>query len=337
MCFCRDDRSFRTVSHIFSPKKIIKTSLIISDFCFMSVIKQKSFTESAKSAEYVDSHIKRWTEDHASEDKNLLSSSLISHSNKTFINQTILSKFDIVITTEKLSCLCEVMNINEDIINFIMSVENERYSTSRKCNSKQRKRLYFFNSSFYNFISTNKSSSDTKKNNNKINIFKFDKIFIPIYNHPSNGWTLVAINMSNRRLFYYDSCYCDGNGSTVLLTVFNWLSDEAKLRNVIFDPVAWDFSEGGKGIPQQMDHNDSGVFVILYADFIARGLSVTLIDKTKIALYKEKIALWILKASQAGVDTVKTVSIARKRPREDELIVDDRVKTACLLLELSHS
>jgi Ulp1 family protease len=311
----------------------------------LSCIKQQKSADLTSSAEYVNLQLLKWNEDHKAEDKIILQSYLNTNIDQ-IRDHTIITKFGYDMTTMKLSSLSELRHVDPDIVNFAMSMENDRQTSSQppplpqqqqqQQQGKKKKKMHFFSCSFFDSLVESDHFKGAKKQK-KINVFKLDKIFIPILLEQLQ-WALVVVNVYSHKLLYYNSMYSNGIGLTALTTVLNWLTSEAKSRNVFFNAAQWDFSEGGRGIPQQLGICDSGIFVILYTDFIARGLSVTLIDNTKTTHYKEKIALWIVKGKFARIsDSVETAPISLKRPRENDLMIDDHVKTACLLLEFSNN
>ncbi|GBG63613.1 hypothetical protein CBR_g38924 [Chara braunii] len=108
------------------------------------------------------------------------------------------------------------------------------------------------------------------------NIFDFDILIVPV-NKQESHWTLLAVNIKEKALEYYDSflrsrsdfCY------RVFDAMCRYLEDERldkKHPNTDVDPSRpWRKRLMTEGIPQQEDAGSCGVFMCTFAELLARG------------------------------------------------------------------
>ncbi|XP_043276088.1 sentrin-specific protease 1-like [Venturia canescens] len=99
----------------------------------------------------------------------------------------------------------------------------------------------------------------------KTNIFKFEKMMIPI--HLGNHWSLAVINFLTKNITYYDSLRRKDQG--YLRTLLHYLDEEARIKGE--DPInqnEWTLG-AEREIPTQQNGFDCGVFVCLYAKYEA--------------------------------------------------------------------
>jgi len=100
-------------------------------------------------------------------------------------------------------------------------------------------------------------------------VFSKPLILIPIHCN-DNHWTLVVINMKQKRFEYYDSLR--GPPDMVLTNLRRWLEDESlDKKKVPFDTSGWTEVVWKRGqTPQQCNGWDCGLFMIYTADWLAR-------------------------------------------------------------------
>jgi sentrin-specific protease 1 len=99
-------------------------------------------------------------------------------------------------------------------------------------------------------------------------LFSQKWVFIPI-NPGQNHWTLVAINMEEKTIVYYDSM---GDRDQALLhTVLDYLKQEHRdKKKCELDSDRWTLSHADN-IPKQENGYDCGLFLLKYAQCLARG------------------------------------------------------------------
>jgi hypothetical protein len=143
--------------------------------------------------------------------------------------------------------------LNDELINYYHMMLRERsYQPEKfikKSHTKGPKKalpkVHAFNSFFYTLLSTRGYSGVrrwTKKA--KVNLFEVDRVLIPI-NKGGFHWILCVVNVTERRIEYYDSMGREGESSEnrpVLQNVRSYMMEEAKAQNRSPDEVAnWSF------------------------------------------------------------------------------------------------
>jgi Ulp1 family protease len=116
---------------------------------------------------------------------------------------------------------------------------------SSKSSSKPLPRIFAFNTFFYSLLSSRGYAGVrrwTKKA--KINVFDLDRVVIPI-NKGGFHWILAIVNITEKRIEYYDSMGREGESNEnrhVLTNIRNFLQEEAKAQNRSADEIAtWSF------------------------------------------------------------------------------------------------
>ena len=81
-----------------------------------------------------------------------------------------------------------------------------------------------------------------------------------------------------------------------ILDIFlRWLIDEMKMKQKMdLDHNSWTYIQNRSFIPQQENTIDCGIFVMMYADFLADDLPLDFTQKD-IITYRKKIAASILR------------------------------------------
>lgn len=137
--------------------------------------------------------------------------------------------------------------------------------------------------------------NDVRRWTKNIDIFEYDKIFIPI--NISNGhWTLAVISMQLLEIKYYDSL--NGNGMNYKNVLQRWVGDEAAdKKNILdYDVSQINLNPNMPAVPQQSNYVDCGVFTIVCADFLSDNLNLSY-NQTNIPLFRNKIGMSIIRGS----------------------------------------
>ena len=113
-------------------------------------------------------------------------------------------------------------------------------------------------------------------------VFGMDLVLVPIHCN-GNHWTLAVINFVDKRFEYHDSLR--GSGRHVIKNLRDWLrkesADKRKCEWEGWEEIAghpndgewrngWSEKEWERGIPQQRNGFDCGVFMCKNADYHAR-------------------------------------------------------------------
>ncbi|XP_060690410.1 sentrin-specific protease 5 [Hemiscyllium ocellatum] len=126
-------------------------------------------------------------------------------------------------------------------------------------------KVHFFNSFFYKQLQT-KGYNGVKRWTKKVDLFSKALLLIPI--HLEIHWSLLTVDLPNRKICLYDSQGIHFN--SCVQNILKYLKTEAGERN---RPA---FLEGWKAfattcIPQQKNDSDCGVFVLQYCKCLALG------------------------------------------------------------------
>lgn len=210
----------------------------------------------------------------------------------------IADKFNIEITGKELVCLRNLNWLNDETINFYMGMLDERQKRNQKSSyalPHHRARVHFFSSFFYTKLSENgytyKSVSRWTKRA-KINILDLDKIVLPVH-VGQNHWCCAIINLAEKQFEYYDSL--GGSNPTCLRNLRRYVEDEVKTYNPTkLQELKLDTWKEVhvKGIPQQNNGSDCGVFTLKFADYASEGLPFNFTHRD-MPYFRRRIALEI--------------------------------------------
>ncbi|XP_020114368.1 ubiquitin-like-specific protease ESD4 [Ananas comosus] len=102
-------------------------------------------------------------------------------------------------------------------------------------------------------------------------LIECDKIFVPI--HKEIHWCLAVVDVKDKKFQYLDSL--GGIDIMVLRVLARYLMDEVKDKNAKqIDTSSWK-QEVVDNLPLQKNGWDCGMFMLKYADFYSRGLSLS--------------------------------------------------------------
>lgn len=116
-----------------------------------------------------------------------------------------------------LLCLLNGRWLNDNIINYYISILEEK---------NELKDIKIFNTYFINKLIQNGKYNymNVRRWSRKIDIFKKDKILIPI-NQNNVHWTLILIDMIDKIIYYIDSL--GGLGDKYFDNILHYLRDES--------------------------------------------------------------------------------------------------------------
>eukprot|EP00063_Salmo_salar_P049315 XP_014024150.1 PREDICTED: sentrin-specific protease 5-like isoform X2 [Salmo salar] len=179
------------------------------------------------------------------------------------------------LTLEDLSTLDDQNWVNDQVINMYGELIME--ATEHK--------VHFFNSFFHRQLVA-KGYEGVKRWTKKVDLFSKSLLLIPI--HLEIHWSLITVDMANHHIHYYDS-----QGIVFKYTIENimrYILAEAKEKKQASYQNGWKMIIN-KGIPQQKNDSDCGVFVLEYCKCLAlkEPLQFTQDDMPKVRkrIYKE--------------------------------------------------
>uniref|UniRef100_A0A087XYC1 Ubiquitin-like protease family profile domain-containing protein n=1 Tax=Poecilia formosa TaxID=48698 RepID=A0A087XYC1_POEFO len=117
-------------------------------------------------------------------------------------------------------------------------------------------KVHFFNSFFYKQLVA-KGYDGVKRWTKKVDLFSKWLLLIPI--HLEIHWSLIAITMATKTISYYDSQGIVFRHTTN--NIMKYLQSEAREKKQAAFQKGWKIAII-KGIPQQKNDSDCGVFVL---------------------------------------------------------------------------
>ena len=209
----------------------------------------------------------------------------------------MVEKFNTPMTRKLLKCLDGCSWLNDEIVNFNMSMLQER--DMKLCGLfHQRTSSHYYSSFFMTKLMDSGDGSynynNVKRWSKKFNIFQKQKVFCPI-NVKNTHWTMLIMYIQEKKIKYYDSMA--SKGTRYLNGALRYLHDESiKTSESNFDPYEWELISTGDQIPQQENGFDCGVFSIMYADFITDDLPL-IFSQDQMPMFRKKICANILRGS----------------------------------------
>lgn len=191
-----------------------------------------------------------------------------ANQNKVLVNH---EKSNIEISGKMFRCLRPGEWLNDEVINLYLELLKER----ERREPQKFLKCHFFNTFFYKKLINSKNVYDYKSvrrwtTQKKLGygLHECDKIFVPI--HQGTHWCLAVINKKEKKFQYLDSL--KGIDTEVLEVLARYFVDEVKDKTgEDVDISSWE-TEFVEDLPEQMNGDDCGLFMVKYADFYSRNL-----------------------------------------------------------------
>ncbi|KFQ84654.1 Sentrin-specific protease 2, partial [Phoenicopterus ruber ruber] len=181
-------------------------------------------------------------------------------------DEIMSSAFKLKVTREDIHTLRNLRWLNDEIINFYMSLLVER-------NKKEGyPAVHAFSTFFYPKLISGGYKA-VRRWTRGVDLFKQDLILVPI--HLRVHWALVVIDVRKKTIKYFDSM--GQKGDKICETLFRYLQEESReKRNLELTLSEWTLhSMESHEIPQQLNGSDCGVFMCKYADYVSRDKPIT--------------------------------------------------------------
>jgi len=209
--------------------------------------------------------------------------------------EVIVDNFGIPITRSKILCMRNGIWLNDEIINYCVSMLQLRDDQ----NPKHTLKSHLFNTFFMDKLlndSKRYNYNNVKRWTKKFTVADLDKVIIPI-NILNNHWTLGAIYIQQKKIYFYDPTR-GGHGPKYLDVMWNWLQDELRTNNngQILNKSEWTI-ESIQVSPLQTNGTDCGVFIIMFMDFICDNLPLNenSFNQSHMPFFRRKIVNDILR------------------------------------------
>lgn len=203
-------------------------------------------------------------------------------------NLVLSAAFKLRITQRDLATLQEGGWLNDEVMNFYLSLVMERCS-----GEAAGLKVYSFSTFFFPKLRGGAGGqagghAAVKRWTKAIDLFLYDLILVPL--HLGVHWAMAVIDFNSKTLKSYDSMgqRHDDICSQLLL----YLREEHKTKKGRdLDSAKWTIgSLRAADIPQQKNGSDCGVFACKYADYIAKGRPLTF-KQCHMPLFR-KLMIW---------------------------------------------
>ncbi|XP_074547785.1 sentrin-specific protease 2 [Halichoeres trimaculatus] len=232
-------------------------------------------------ARHSDEDIPRLTKDMAAEVSGALAQS--------DPNLVLSAAFKLRITQRDLSTLQEGSWLNDEVMNFYLSLIMERCA-----GDSAGLKVYTFSTFFFPKLRGVGGAAQTgghaavKRWTKAVDLFLYDLILVPL--HLGVHWALAVIDLKSKTVTSYDSMGRRHDDICGLLLLY--LKEEHKAKKGRdLDSTKWTIgSLRATEIPQQKNGSDCGVFACKYADYIAKGRPLTF-KQCHMPLFR-KLMIW---------------------------------------------
>lgn len=212
--------------------------------------------------------------------------------------EVLVTGFNTELTRQDLQRLRDTEWLNDEVINFYLSLLKQRSDDRlKKADAQQAAageawpRVHFLNTFFYPLLSDKGgyNYARVQKWTRRIDLFAMDRVVVPI--HLGNHWCLAVINLQDRRFEYYDSL--GSSNRECLQRLRRYLQDEARDKKKIeLDLADWGDHQP-KDIPLQKNGYDCGVFACKFAECIASGRPFYF-SQVDMPIYRKRMMVSIL-------------------------------------------
>uniref|UniRef100_A0A8C6Q7L4 SUMO specific peptidase 2 n=1 Tax=Nothobranchius furzeri TaxID=105023 RepID=A0A8C6Q7L4_NOTFU len=194
--------------------------------------------------------------------------------------------FKLRITQRDLATLQEGGWLNDEVINFYLSLIMERSS-----GKAAQLKVYSFSTFFFPKLRGGGQPGGhtaVKRWTKAVDIFVFDLILVPL--HLGVHWAMAIIDFKSKTVKSFDSMGQRHDDICRLLLLY--LKEEHRVKKgKELDSTKWTVGSLKAGeIPQQRNGNDCGVFACKYADYIAKARPLTF-KQCHMPLFR-KVMMW---------------------------------------------
>lgn len=203
-------------------------------------------------------------------------------------NLVLSAAFKLRITQRDLATLQEGSWLNDEVMNFYLSLVMER-SSGEAAGLK----VYSFSTFFFPKLRGGGGEqagghAAVKRWTKAVDLFLYDLILVPL--HLGVHWAMAVIDLKSKTVKSYDSMGQRHDDICTLLLLY--LKEEHKVKKGReLDSTKWTVgSLRATEIPQQRNGSDCGVFACKYADYIAKGRPLTF-KQCHMPLFR-KLMIW---------------------------------------------
>ncbi|XP_056282997.1 sentrin-specific protease 2 isoform X1 [Pseudoliparis swirei] len=203
-------------------------------------------------------------------------------------NRVLSAAFKLRITQRDLATVQEGGWINDEVINFYLSLVMER------CSSEAAGlKIYSFSTFFFPKLRGGGGGPAggypaVKRWTKAVDLFLYDLVLVPL--HLGVHWAMAVIDFKSRTVMSYDSMGQRHDDVCSLLLLYLKEEHRSKRGRELDSPKWTVGSLRATEIPQQRNGSDCGIFVCKYADYIAKGRPLTF-KQCHMPLFR-KLMIW---------------------------------------------
>ncbi|CAL8094420.1 unnamed protein product [Orchesella dallaii] len=199
--------------------------------------------------------------------------------------QVRLLKDTISITRGDIRTLGPSQWLNDNVINTYMGL-----IVLRSKENTEFPKVFAFQTFFYPKLLKEGYSNSLKRWTRKDDIFAHDLIILPI--HLGLHWCLACVDFRSKSIKYFDSL--GGDNNKCLNSLLDYISKEMRERKQMeLDKNEWSL-HNVKGIPQQENGSDCGMFACKFAEYLSRDAEFSFTQE-KMPYYRDRMIYELLK------------------------------------------
>ncbi|CAG9462350.1 unnamed protein product [Pedinophyceae sp. YPF-701] len=189
---------------------------------------------------------------------------------------------NLVLTGNDVATLRGLGWLNDEVMNCYLALLQARDTRWRE-EERGTPKCHFFNTFFFAKLYYNnrkydyagvkrwtKTKAIQRQGQKSECVLDCDLLLVPV--HLGNHWTCAAVDLRNKALHFLDSL--GGACDEALESMACWVRDEYKdKRGEVMDVSDWERTAWGSDCPQQDNCSDCGVFSLMFANLLSRGLA----------------------------------------------------------------
>ena len=184
-------------------------------------------------------------------------------------NRVLVDKFNIEITTGLSQCLCKGTWLNDEVMNYYTEMINQR---------NNNKHIYCFSSFLWAKLEIKpfnyKRNVERWSKRAEIKLMELKQLYFTMH-VGENHWTVMCINVEQKKFQYYDSRNHEGvaqpkQDQERLNILRKYVTNEAKKYSHL-DDYECDWELKNEPCPEQTDGCSCGVFALRNIDLLSAG------------------------------------------------------------------
>ncbi|CAG8624322.1 1274_t:CDS:2, partial [Ambispora gerdemannii] len=209
------------------------------------------------------------------ENENSEMNGIIDNKNKN--NVPISELGNVLVTADSLSTLDDKMYVSGDVISLYAKLINRRIEKRKTKSVNTQHEIKMTNTYFYPTLEKSVANGNfdrVLKWLPKVDIpdlYALEQLLIPVHLIRGKHWVLAVIDLKTKKIILYDSMACLNSidRQKVGENLFRFVQEHRKASGLFNNSLEWDIVNLAPNTPQQPNHFDCGVYVILFADYLS--------------------------------------------------------------------